>query len=124
VARLGFALAALATVLPWSHFGPGSGALGAWSRSARWSLLACVLALVGLGIALAQRSPRFRTPAWDAGVAVLGGAVAVASALSVAYPPAFSRPWLGPWIAAAGGAIACLATLLANRATTPETANL
>ena len=31
VARLGFVLATLATMLPWSRFGPGSEAFGAWS---------------------------------------------------------------------------------------------
>jgi len=124
VARLGFAVAAFATVLPWSRFGPGSDALGAWSRTARWSLVAGVLALAGLALVLAQRSPRLRTPAWDAWVTLLGAGVAIASILSVAFPQAFSRPWLGPWVAAAGGCVSCAATIVAGRATEPAAARL
>jgi hypothetical protein len=119
VARLGFLLAALATVLPWSRFGPGAEAFGAWSRSNRWSVVAAVAALAGLGLSLAQRSPRLRTARWDLAVAMLGAAVTLASLLAVAYPPAFSRPWLGPWIASAAGALACGATVVGARLGTP-----
>jgi hypothetical protein len=115
-ARVGFLLATLATVLPWSRFGPGAEAFGAWSRE---PVAAGVAALVGLGLSLAQRSPRLRTAGWDLAVSVLGAMVTLASLLAVAYPPAFSRPWLGPWFAAVAGVLACGATVVASRVGTP-----
>jgi len=120
VARIGFALAAFATALPWSRFGPGSEAFGAWSRSGRWSVVAGIAALLGLALSFAQRSARLRTAGWDVAVAMLGAAVTIASMLSVAYPAAFSRPWLGPWVAAASGALACGASVVAARASAPS----
>ena len=120
VARIGFVLATLATVLPWSRFGPGSEAFGAWSRSGRWSVGAGIAALLGLAMSFAQRSSRLRTPGWDVAVAMLGAAVTIGSLLSVAYPAAFSRPWLGPWVAAASGAVACAATVVAARTSAPS----
>ena len=120
VARLGFVLATLATMLPWSRFGPGSEAFGAWSRSGRWSVLAGIAALLGLTLSFAQRSRRLRAPGWDLAVAMMGATVALGSLLSIAYPAAFSRPWLGPWVAAAAGALACGATVMAARAIAPS----
>ncbi|HET7236303.1 MAG TPA: hypothetical protein VFK59_07715 [Actinomycetota bacterium] len=119
VARLGFLFATLATVLPWSRFGPGAEAFGAWSRASRWSLVAALAAVLGLGLSLVQRSPRLRSRGWDLAVAALGAAVTVTALLFVAFPPAFSRPWLGPWIAAAAGALACGATVVAARTAAP-----
>lgn len=120
LARLGFAIAVAATVLPWSRFGPGSEAFGAWSRSGRWSVVTGVVAVAGLALSFAQRSPRLRSPGWDLVVAMLGAAVTIAALLSVAYPAAFSRPWLGPWFAAAAGILACGATVAAARASAPS----
>jgi hypothetical protein len=120
VARLGFLLATLATVMPWSRFGPGAEAFGAWSRASRWSLVAGLAAVLGLGLSLAQRSPRLRTARWDLAVAGLGAVVTFASLLTVAFPPAFSRPWLGPWVASLGGVIACGATVVAARVVAPS----
>jgi len=120
IARLGFALATVATVLPWSRFGPGSEAFGAWSRAGGWSVLAAVAAVLGLVLSFAQRSRRLRSPGWDLAVAMLGAAVLLGSLLSVAYPAAFSRPWLGPWVAAGAGALACGATVIAARASVPS----
>jgi lysylphosphatidylglycerol synthetase-like protein (DUF2156 family) len=118
VARIAFAVAVAATILPWSRFGPGSEAFGAWSRAGRWSVAAAVAAVLGLVVTFAQRSNRLRAPGWDVAAALLGAGVAVGSMLAVVYPAAFSRPWLGPWIASAAGAIACGATVLASRART------
>jgi hypothetical protein len=58
---------------------------------------------------------RLREPAWDVTIAGLGALVVVASLLSVLFPPAFSRPWLGPWFAVAAGAVACGTSILAAR---------
>jgi len=125
VARVAFGLAVAATVLPWSRFGPGSAPFGAWSRSARWSLIAALAAIAGLALVLAQRRARLRTPSWDAVVTALGTAVATASLLAVLFPPAFSRPWLGPWAAVASGAVAAGASFAASRtATAPTTVRI
>ena len=116
VARLGFGLAVLATALPWSRFGPGSEAFGAWGQTAWWSMVAGIAAIAGLALTLAQLRPRLRTPGWDAAAAFLGAVVSLAAVVAVAFPPAFSRPWLGPWVAAAAGVVACGASLVAARA--------
>ncbi|HEY7659807.1 MAG TPA: hypothetical protein VIC58_04340 [Actinomycetota bacterium] len=116
--RVAFGVAVAATLLPWSRFGPGSEALGAWSRSARWSLVAAAAAIAGLAISLAQRSERRQTAVWDVTVAMLGAVVVLASLFAVLFPPDFSRPWLGPWVAAGAGAVACGAAVIAGRMTT------
>jgi low temperature requirement protein LtrA len=41
--------------------------------------------------------------------------VVVAALLSVLFPPAFSRPWLGPWFAVVFGIVACGTSILAAR---------
>ncbi len=114
-ARIGFALAVLSTALPWSRFGPGSEAFGGWGQSARWSMVAGAAAIAGLVLTLAQRRPGLRTPRWDAVAATLGAVVVIASLFAVLFPPAFSRPWLGPWVAVVSGALACGACVVAGR---------
>jgi hypothetical protein len=109
LAQVAFGLAVLATALPWSRFGAGSGAFGAWTRSGRWSLVAALAAIAGLALATARRRPRLRNPTWDVVTASLGALVVVATLLSVLFPPPFSRPWLGPWFAVVFGASACAA---------------
>jgi hypothetical protein len=111
-----FGAAILATTLPWSRFGPGSGAFGAWTRAGRWSLLAAAAAVAGLVlsiVSLGRPEPGRRR---DVALVILGGAVAVASVMSVIFPPAFSRPWLGPWVAVVTGALAFGASFATLRA--------
>lgn len=120
--QLAFGLAVLATALPWSRFGPGSGAFGAWTRSGLWSLVAGSAAIAGLVLA-AARWRRVRDMRWDVVLATLGALVAVASLLSVLFPPPFSRPWLGPWFAFAFGTLACTTSILALR-TADETTSV
>jgi hypothetical protein len=115
-ARIAFAAAVLATALPWSRFGPGSEPFGAWGQTAWWSMVAGVAAIAGLVLTLLQRRPGLRTPRWDAVAATLGAVVALAAVIAVLFPPAFSRPWLGPWVAAAAGVVACVGSVLAARA--------
>jgi hypothetical protein len=110
-----FGAAVLATTLPWSRFGPGSGAFGAWTRAGRWSLLAAAAAVAGLVVAIVSLGRREPSRPRDLAGAILGGSVALASALSVAFPPAFSRPWLGPWVVLVSGLIACGASVVATR---------
>jgi hypothetical protein len=116
IARIAFGVAVLATALPWSRFGPGSEAFGAWGETARWSIGAGIAAIAGLALTLSQRRPGLRSPGWDTLAAALGAMVAVAAAFAVVFPPAFSRPWLGPWVAAAAGAVSCAASVVALRA--------
>jgi hypothetical protein len=113
--QVAFGFAVLATSLPWSRFGPGSGAFGAWTRSGRWSLVAALAAIAGLALATARRRPRLRNPAWDVVAASLGALVTIASLLSVLFPPPFSRPWLGPWFGVVSGVLACAASIVAVR---------
>ena len=113
VALAAFGLAALSTTLPWSRFGPGSGALGAWTRWGRWSLLSGAAAAAGLILAIVSLRSPDTSRRRDLACASLGAAIALAAALSVMFPPAFSRPWLGPWAALASGSIACGASIAA-----------
>jgi hypothetical protein len=112
----GFALALLATALPWSRFGMGSGAFGAWGRTPRWALVVTVAALAGCLLwAIRQLVGRPDGPASDAWLAGLGGLVILATLLSVWHPPAFTRTWLGPWTALASGVVACWASVASLR---------
>jgi hypothetical protein len=102
-----FTVAVLATALPWSRFGTGSGPLGAWGDSPRWSVLAGVASLGALGASLALRARP--SAAWSATAFASGSFVVAASVLAIVLPPAFTSPWLGPHLcagAAAAGVIA------------------
>jgi hypothetical protein len=115
VAGAAFAVAALSTILPWSTFGEGAGPFGAWGRSPRWSLLAALASLAGLGLWLVLRRRRSATPAGDAALAVLGALVAFGGGLTALRPPYAAHVSLTPWIAAAAGIVALVASLLARR---------
>lgn len=115
VVRAAFALAVVATVLPWSRFGAGSGAFGGWSRSPRWSIPVAVAATVGLLVAVGRpRLPGGRV--WDAVLVAAGAVLTAGSALSLLAPPDFASPWIGPWVAFFAG-LAALAASLAARGT-------
>jgi hypothetical protein len=104
VALFGAVLALLATVGPWTRTGAGYRLLGAWVPSVRWSMVAAVTATAVLPAAW-----WFRTHPARAGaiLVVLGGtAIALASALAIAFPPTFQAASWGPWVAATGGTIA------------------
>lgn len=113
--RIAFATALLATLLPWSRFGAGSEPFGAWSDSLRWSMLAATAAAVGLAIAVARKAARRPSPVWDRAAELLAVLVVSGSLMAVARPPAFTSPWLGPWIAAAAGLAALGSISLARR---------
>src|SRR4029079_853356 len=98
-------------------------AFGAWTRSGHWSLVAALAAIAGLGLTGARLLSRVRERVWDSVIVGRGALVVVASLLSVLFPPAFSRPWLGPWFAVAAGAVACGASILSAR-TPPHTSSL
>jgi hypothetical protein len=125
LARVGLVVAALATILPWSRFGPGSGPFGAWSADPLWSMVAAIAATAGLVLAVTQPMARERSRAWDLGCLVTGLLVVAGSALALARPPAFASPWLGPWIALIGGLLAAGGVVPALRRTSePERANV
>jgi hypothetical protein len=113
VARAGFLVAALTTTLPWSRFGPGSEAFGAWSTETRWSLLAAVAAVGGVLISVARPRVRARGPGWDVAAVTTGAILVLSSILAIARPPAFSSPWLGPWVALVGGLVALVTSTIA-----------
>ena len=125
VATTAFAVAALASLLPWSRFGAGSGALGAWSRSPRWSTIAAIAAVAGLSLCLSRRLGPFGSRGWDLVRGIFGIVVFVASLLYLARPPDFSDPWLGPWVAAVAGAVAAAGSFRLTRgARQPERAHI
>src|SRR5262245_12767414 len=121
IAAVAFGAAILATTLPWSRFGPGSGAFGAWTRAGRWSLLAAAAAVAGLVLAIVSLGRPEPSRRRDVALAILGGSVAAASVLSVVFPPAFSRPWLALWVAVAAGVLAMGVSLAALRPSEKET---
>jgi hypothetical protein len=108
---VGFGVAIIGVALPWSRFGLGSDPLGALGRQPRWSWLVAGAAAAGLLWSfLEPRLPVERPAAFI--TLVLASLVVVGSALSIGRPPPFTRTWLGPWIAAGGGAVALIAQLL------------
>jgi hypothetical protein len=113
VARAGFLVAAVTTMLPWSRFGPGSEAFGAWSTETRWSLLAALSAVAGLLISGVGHRLRAHGPGWGVAAVSMGASLVLSSILAVARPPAFSSPWLGPWLALASGLVALVASTIA-----------
>jgi hypothetical protein len=100
------AVAALATLLPWTRFSTGSGFAGAWAFDVRWSMLAASAAAIGLAVwsAFGRRPSVTRTDA------ILAGAVVGAGSLLAALnPPPFTKPALAPWIGLAAGSGAAIA---------------
>jgi hypothetical protein len=125
LARVGLAVAALATVLPWSRFGPGSGPFGAWSADPLWSMVAAVAATAGLVLAVSQPMARERSRAWDLACLVTSLVVVAGSSLALVRPAAFASPWLGPWIALIGGLLAAAGVVPAlRRSSRPERPNV
>jgi hypothetical protein len=110
-----FALALVATFLPWSRFGVGAGAFGAWDQGPRWSSLAATAAVLGC-LAWAARRLLLPSRRWlDVAIAVLGGLVSVGAVMSIWHRPAFTRTWIGPWIALLAGVVACASAVAARR---------
>jgi hypothetical protein len=119
LARLGtraaFGVAVIATALPWSRFGAGSGPFGAWSDSPRWSMVVAVAAVVGLLVTVTSVVTRASGTASDGLAVVLAGVVVVGTGLAIAWPPSFTSPWLGPWVALGAGTFAFVAGIVALR---------
>jgi len=102
------AVAAMATLLPWTRFGTGSGFGGAWALDQRWSIVAACAGVAGLVAWLLLG----RHPAAARIAAIASGSiVAVGSALAILNPPPFTKPALAPWIALLAGAGAAVVGL-------------
>lgn len=115
VAIAGALLALLSTVGPWTRTGAGDRLLGAWVPSLRWSMAAALAAAALLPGAWWLRTH----PARAGTIALLlgGSAIAVTSALAIAFPPTFQTASWGPWAAASGGVLvvaAAIANLIAE----------
>jgi hypothetical protein len=109
-----FAAAVVASALPWSRFGAGSEAFGAWSDTPAWSMLAAVAAVAGLALALVRLFARRGPAILDLVSALLGAAVASGCVLALLRPRPFTSPWLGPWIGLAAGVAATTASIAAH----------
>lgn len=112
------AVAALATLLPWTRFSTGSGFAGGWAFDERWSMLAAPAAVIGLTgwLAFGRRPLMARTAAILAGTLVVIG-----SLLAALNPPPFTKPALAPWIGLASGATAAIVGAYARfRSTAPH----
>ena len=108
----GFAVATVAAILPWTRFGDGSTAFGAWALSARWSMLAAPAAVAGVlaWVFLWIRGDRGGI-AGGAVLVVLAGLEAVGGGFAIANPPPFTAPAGAAWIALSGGLAATLGAL-------------
>jgi len=108
---VGFAIAAIATLLPWQRFGQGAGFLGAYGLAPRYSLFCAVAALVGLAVwgSFAIRTAR---PGrwWLPVLRTCGTLVVVTAILHVLRPPSIGPASVGPWLAMCGGLIATVAS--------------
>jgi hypothetical protein len=113
VAGAAYALAVVASLLPWSRFGAGTETFGAWSGEPRWSLVPAAAAIAGLLISVARALARRRGAAWDLASVAAGALVAIGSVLALVRPPAFTSPWLGPWVALGIGLVAIAASTVA-----------
>lgn len=116
VAAVAFGIAVMATLLPWSRFGQGGQPVGAWGSAPSWSLLAALAAIVGLGVCILARVRPGLLRAWDITAAAAGAFVVAGATLAMLRPPAFTSPWLGPWVALTAGAVATFASIVEWRA--------
>lgn len=109
-----FAAAVVATALPWSRFGAGSEAFGAWSDRPAWSMVAAVAAVLGLAISLVGWFTRRELPVRDVLATLAGLGVEAACVLALLRPRPFTSPWLGPWVALCAGFAAAIAAIAAR----------
>lgn len=106
---IGFAIATLATLVPWKKFGEGSGLFGAWGLSPRWSMLAAAAAILGLAIWATVAVGRARPGSkWMFALRLMAVLVIAGSVLHLVRPPPFGPSSFGPWVAIAGGLAALL----------------
>jgi hypothetical protein len=112
LAGLGFLVAVAGSILPWTRFGVASGLFGAWgSWHPRWSTLAAVGSAAGLVLwAITRGSKRSAGKRTFVAMFILAVATIAGSALHLFYPPPFTHPWLGSWVAIGGAGVASAAS--------------
>jgi hypothetical protein len=110
IAAAAFVLAAGTTVLPWSRFGRGAESFGAWGATPSWSLLAALAAVAGVAVIVLARFRPGSSRVWNVAAAIAGMLVVAGSILALVRPPAFTSPWLGPWVALVAGLVAAIAS--------------
>lgn len=111
VVGVGFAIATAAAVVPWKRYGLGSGPFGAWGVTPRWSIVAAVAALIGLGVwATCGLSRRWTSGRWVATLRALAIVVAASAILHLLRRPGFGPHSIGPWISLAGAIVAVVGT--------------
>jgi uncharacterized membrane protein YhaH (DUF805 family) len=111
LALLGALVALVGTALPWTRFGPGSGAFGAWSGTMRWSVGAAVVAVVTAVLALALVVRYLRRVVrwgWFVLLTLPAAVTGLAALLHAVNPPGFTRPWIGGWVTLGGAATTLL----------------
>jgi hypothetical protein len=70
-------------------------------------------AVAGVLISIVRHRVRARGPGWDVAAVATGAILVLSSILAISRPPAFSSPWLGPWLALAGGLVALATSTIA-----------
>lgn len=112
----------LSTVLPWSGAGLGASPFGAWGYDLRWASLAVAASLAGCAAAaLAHLTRRRNARPADRAAAAAASAALAATVLAVVFPPSYTSPALGPWVAlvAALGATATSVVALRREEVSP-----
>ncbi|MEX0753819.1 MAG: hypothetical protein WD206_00785 [Actinomycetota bacterium] len=115
LAGIALGVATLATFLPWTRFGRGSGIFGAWNPT--WAGVAAIAFALGALVWVVDRSRpgRIASARIAEALLVLAATGVAASVLALVRPPAFARPWLGHLVALAAGVIALGAAIAARR---------
>jgi len=114
LAGLGSLAALATTAFPWTRFGTGSGALGAWGTG-RWSLLAALASIAGLLVWAVARM-RSGAPGRIASLVLTGAALGVVAGagLAIMNGPPFTKPALTPWLCLAAGCLALAGGVVAS----------
>ena len=122
-AGVGFAIAIVASALPWQRFGQGAGFLGAYALAPRYSLACAILAIAG-GLVWASVIARSSRPGrwWLIAMRMCAVLVIVTAALHILRPPSIGPASIGPWVAILGGAIALAGTFAHERSRSPAPA--
>lgn len=110
---VGFVIATLAGALPWRKYGLGSGPFGAWGTDLRWSLVAAVAALAGLGLWLLAviRGWPWDGP-WRIGARWLSAVCVAGAVLHLLRPPIVGPQSYGATVAIVGGVVAFAGTFV------------
>ena len=110
-------VAVVASVFPWTKFGSGTNAFGAWAWDERGSMLAAPAAIAGLVVWWLGRR-RGPIAWWIWGQIVFGLEAAAGSLLSFWNPPPFTKPAAAPLVSAlAAASAAAIALVTRTRAT-------